>query len=182
MGTQLTKGIEYMTNRIYGIDDIWQDTRLLMEMEKHPTAAMDCLKWPMGGDSSRVELESTSDRSIRFFLDVRESRRSSSFLVGAVLDRKNTQQVRAGTEGIIRIDLADRPEVLHHRNPDGTVIVGSHIHLDIDGPGLRWAFPLANQTVVVPESGDYSIENMFLSLIDSCHITGLPRIEFSLGV
>lgn len=171
-----------MERRLYTIEDIVPSTRRLMEMEKRPIEAMDAIRWPLAGKGTRVELESCEDRSIRFWLDLAESSRSSVLIIGIVSDRKTKQQVRAGGDQLVRIDMADRPEVIRHRNPDGTVLMGSHIHLDIEGYGIRWALPLDEQTVVVPDGGVRSVANMFAGLIESCHVVGLPRVEFSLGV
>lgn len=82
----------------------------------------------------------------------------------------------------MRIDFADNPEILRHRNPDGSVVVGSHVHLDIQGYGIRWAIPIGSQNVIAGEGRGDVVEDLFEGLIASCNITGLPRVEFTLGV
>lgn len=171
-----------MENRIYTLADIESSTRELMLIEKRPVTAISQLRWPSAGNRERVELESSVNRSIRFFLEVYESNRTSHLVLGAGADRKSTQYLRAGTSGIVRIDMADVPRILVHKNPDGTILTGSHIHLDIAGYGMRWALPLDAQTVVTPENGIHSVESMFVALLESCRIVGLPKVEFSLGV
>lgn len=171
-----------MANKFYTIDDVKPATRLLMEMEKRLIDAVSVLKWPAAGKGVRLELESQQDRKIKFWLDLAESSRSTSLIIGLAADRKSKEQVRAGSQQLVRIDLSDKPEILRHMNPDGSVIIGSHIHIDIEGLGIRWAFPLDAQNVVLSNDGEYLVEGMFCGLVDACHITGLPRIEFSLGV
>lgn len=166
----------------YTMQNIDPSTRALMEMEKWPVDPSDILRWPQPGIDLRVEFESDEDRSMRFWLDVAESSRSTMLAIGAEPDRKTKEQVRAGNNPLVRIDIADRPEVLRHRNPDGTLIVGSHIHLDVAGLGMRWAFPLDAQDVVVPDGYGYTVVGMFGGLVSSCHLTGIGRVEFSLGV
>lgn len=171
-----------MDKRVYTIEDIAASTRRLMEMEKRPVEAMDSLKWPKAGENIRFELLAQEDRSVRFWLDLAESSRSTTLVVGAEPDRKTKEQVRAGSQQLVRIDIADKREILRHRNPDGSLVIGSHIHLDIDGLGIRWALPLDSQSVVVPDGNGHTVEGMFGGLVSSCHLRGLPRVEFSLGV
>ena len=87
-----------MPHRVYGIDDLWPATRALMEMEKRPVEATDSLKWPVAGNKVRVELASPVDRSIRFYLDLSESFRSTQLIVGAVPERINSRCALAPRE------------------------------------------------------------------------------------
>lgn len=171
-----------MEDRVYTIEDILPATRALMGMEKRPVEAIGMLRLPRAGDRVRVELMSQDDRKVKFWLDVAEASRSTTLVVGTVLDRKTKMQTRAGNDVLVRVEFADNPEILRHMNPDGSMVVGSHVHLDIKGHGLRWALPIGSQNVVTDESGGGNPMGLFEGLIRSCNITGLPRVEFSLGV
>lgn len=138
--------------------------------------------WPLAGGKLRIELLAAEDKSIRFFLDIYEGRRESTVLLGANPPRKAVSQSRAGNEPYIRIDMADEQEALRHINPDGNVVVGNHIHLDIMGLGMKWAWPLDAQDVVLPSEGVYTIQSMFDSMLDANNVTKRLRINHSLGV
>lgn len=85
-----------MADRIYTIDDIVPATRSLMAMEKRPMEAIDAIRWPLAGDSMRVELVAQENRRVRFWLDVAEASRSTTLVVGVILDRKSKMQTEQG--------------------------------------------------------------------------------------
>lgn len=153
-----------------------------MAMKKRPVEVKDAICWPLAGDSVRVELVSQEDRRVKFWLDVAEASRSTTLIVGVVLDRKTKMQTRAGNNVLVRVEFADNPEILRHRNPDDSVVVGSHVHLDVRGYGIRWAIPIGSQKVIEDVGSGSGVEGLFEGLIRSCNITGLPRVEFTLGV
>lgn len=53
--------------------------------------------WPTPGNGLRIELKSSANRSVRFFIDIRENRRETSLIVGATPARKATSQSREST-------------------------------------------------------------------------------------
>ena len=138
--------------------------------------------WPLAGSQLRIELLSAEDRRIRFFIDVYEGRRESTVLLGAIPQRKATSQSRAASMPYVRIDMADDPETLRHVNPDGSVVVGDHAHLDLNGYGIKWALPLDAQDVIRPVDGVYTIQSMFESMLDVNNVTKLLRVKYGLGV
>lgn len=170
-----------MAEKIYGWDDLHPATRDCLRMEKDVVSGGYSYRWPSPGDKLSVELISPDDRSLKFFMDVIESKRSSSVLVGLRVDRKSTMQERRSEIPLLRVDYAERLEVLRHRNPDGTMVVGTHVHLDLDGNGARWAFPISSQDIIVP-SDDHSVPALFWAFQDACGITKSLRLEHSLGV
>ena len=63
---------------------------------------------------------------------------------------------------------------------DYSMIVGPHVHLDVGNEGIHWAFPLAAQSVVVPEQD--GVPALFWAFQEACRITKSLRVEQSLGV
>ena len=169
-------------SKIYGWDDLDISSRELIEMPKDIFGGNYSHRWPQPGNKLSIELIAQEDRSIKFFLDLEESRRSTSLSISLVSDRKAKMQTRNSSFPIIRVDYADIPELLRHTNPDGSVITGPHVHLDLDGrAGLRWAVPIEHQTVLsVPQV--INIPSLFWSFEETCHITRQLKVEQSLGV
>ena len=90
-------------------------------------------------------------------------------------------QNRLAETPILRIDRTDEPDTMVHRNPDGRRIIGSHMHLDLDGSGARWAVPLSVQTVIVGAER-MDVPQLFWEFLDVCHINERLEVEQSLGV
>ena len=118
---------------------------------------------------------------MKFYLDIIEGKRSSSIVVGLTPPRKTTMQNRLADTAILRIDRTDEPDTMIHRNPDGKRIVGSHMHIDINGSGAKWAVPLSEQTVILG-AGGMDVPQLFWSFLDVCHINEKLEVEQSLGV
>ena len=59
-------------------------------------------------------------------------------------------QTRVSDRPLIRLDYSDNPEVLRHRNPDGSLVLGTHVHFDIDGYGAKWACGIPGQNILKP--------------------------------
>lgn len=146
-----------------------------MSVEKYPVDPK-TRRWPKAGSSTKVDLASSQARDVRFFLDIRENKRRSSIALGMEVDRKVTVQCR-GPQVLVRVDVAREPEVLRHHNPDGTVVVGNHVHLNVDGKGNgdRWAFPIDGQEIVA--IADQNMPGVILEMVrgieTSCSIKGL---------
>lgn len=170
-----------MGDKVYGWGDLRPVARDYLRMEKDVASGAYSQRWPSPGGKISVELISEEDRSLRFFMDVTECRRSSSVLVGIRADRKSTMQTRCSDAVLLRVDYAEQSEALRHRNPDGSIVVGTHVHLDLDGNGARWAFPLDSQDIIVP-SGGRTVPELFWAFQDACNITRSLRVEHSLGV
>ena len=164
-----------------GLDDIFHETGALLEMEKDVVSGCYNYKWPAPGRKLRLDLYAKEDKSLKFYLDIIEGKRSSSVVVGLTPPRKTTMQNRLSDAPVLRIDRTDEPDTMIHRNPDGTRIVGSHMHLDLDGSGARWAVPLCGQTVIVGAER-MEIPQLFWSFLDVCHINERLNVEQSLGV
>lgn len=89
-------------------------------------------------------------------------------------------QTRVSDRPLIRLDYSDNPEVLRHRNPDGSLIVGTHVHFDLDGYGAKWACGIPSQNILKPKSYDFA--SLFWSFQETCNITDKLKVELSLGV
>lgn len=167
--------------RMVGLDDVSHETRALLEMEKDVVSGGYSYQWPAPGRKLCLDLYAKEDKSLKFYLDIIESKRSSSVVVGLTPPRKVAMQNRVSDVPILRIDRTDEPDTMVHRNPDGTRIVGSHMHLDLDGSGARWAVPLCGQAVIVGAER-MEIPQLFWSFLDVCHINERLNVEQSLGV
>ncbi|MBR2682674.1 MAG: hypothetical protein IKE22_05340 [Atopobiaceae bacterium] len=171
-----------LNRRILGVGDLTPLAQSYIGMRKDVVDGRLEYDWPLAGSQLRIELLSTEDRKIRFFMDVYEGRRESTVILGAAPQRKATTQSRAASMPYVRVDMADEHEALRHINPDGSEVVGSHVHLDLTGYGIKWAWPLNAQDILQPVDGSYSIQSMFESMLDANHVTKLLRIKYSLGV
>lgn len=170
-----------MSGSLFGWDDMSSFAREYLEMSKDVVDGVYERRWPLPGEKLCIELISEEERATRFFLDVFEGRRSSSVILGLAPDRKATMQTRRAESALLRVDYTDEPETMRHRNPDGSVVVGSHVHLDLDGTGAKWAVPLSGQSVIVAD-GQASVPGLFWGFQDACRITNRLSIEQSLGV
>lgn len=164
-----------------GLDDIFHETRALLEMEKDVVSGCYNYKWPAPGRKLCLDLYTKEDKSLKFYLDIIESKRSSSIVAGLIPSRKATMQNRLADAPVLRIDYTDEPDTMFHRNPDGVRIGGSHMHFDLDGSGARWAVPLSDQTVI-EGAGEMAITQLFWEFLDVCHINKRLEVEQSLGV
>ena len=137
-------------------------------------------QWPAPGDKTLIELVANENKALKFYLDLTENKRSSSLILGLSADRKSTMQTRVSDRPLIRLDYSDNPEVLRHRNPDGSLIVGTHVHFDLDGYGAKWACGIPDQIILKPQSCDFA--SLFWSFQETCNITDRLKVELSLGV
>lgn len=171
-----------MSNKVYSFFDLTLETQSLLKMPKDPIKITGPIYWPQPGTGMNIELQSSVDREIKFFLDISESKRISSVLVGIQGDRKSKAQARAASRQMIRIDIADNEALLVHRNPDGTLIRGNHIHLDVPEYGTKFAVPISQQNIVVSSDGSNSIQSLFQSLLKVDTVSNKLYMNYSLGV
>lgn len=167
--------------KMLGLDDVRRETRALLEMEKDVVSGAYSYRCPVPGRKLCVDLYANEDKSLKFYLDIFEGKRSSSIVVGLAPSRKTAMQNRLADTAILRIDRTDEPDTMVHRNPDGKRIVGSHMHIDINGSGAKWAVPLSEQTVILA-AGGMNVTQLFWSFLDVCHINMKLEVEQSLGV
>ena len=144
-----------MNSKIYHLSDLNADTQEFLKMPKRPYKQKDFYDWPSPGEKLQIELISESNKSLKFFLDVYESRKSSSIVVGVVNDSKPTFQSRVSDRQLLRVDMCSNPELLKHRNPNGELIVGNHVHLDVPEFGSKFAVPLDMQDIIVAKHGNF---------------------------
>ena len=96
-------------------------------------------RFPDGGETLEIPLISLDERE-NFLLSV---------TVGRIDLSKSNNQLRLKPENIplVRIDVGNTI----HKNPDGTIITGPHIHIYKEGYGLKFAYPLEKYLRTNPE-------------------------------
>lgn len=131
----------------------------LIAMEKR-RATEDQTDFPMGGQSTIIELQSVDARE-QFLLDLSRGR----------IDLLKVKMQSRGRQVIVlvRLDLGGAP----HRNPDDEEIPTPHLHVYREGYGDKWAIP-------VPAGSFRDTRNVWTTLEDFlrfCNVTQPPHIE-----
>ena len=135
----------------------------LLNLEKNYVGTQK-FKYPILGGKLNIQL-SSSDKNEEFILDITRSHISLS---------KNTFQNRAqGSIILLRLDLDSAP----HRNPDGEMVTGNHLHIYKEGYGDKFAYSL-------PEDFDKcsDVKDFLEQFMDYCHINNKPIIEEDLFI
>ncbi len=135
----------------------------LIKLEKH---CIETERYQFPDQGGRIEIPLISiDRKEEFKLDIYRSSVNLS---------KNTYQNRARkTIALLRLDLDGSP----HRNPDGTEVPCPHIHINKEGFGDKFAYPLPKSFARCKNPADY-----LESFMNYCNITQMPNIEIGLFV
>ena len=135
----------------------------LLNLEKNYVGAQK-FKYPTLGGRLNIQLTS-ADKNEDFILDITRSHISLS---------KNTFQNRArGVIILLRLDLNPAP----HRNPDGKVVAGNHLHVYKEEFGDKYAYPLPEEFIDCKDINDFLDKFM-----DYCHIINKPIIEEDLFI
>ena len=135
----------------------------LLNLEKNYVGAQKFI-YPTLGGKLNIQL-SSADKNEDFILDITRSHISLS---------KNTFQNRArGVIILLRLDLNPAP----HRNPDGKVVTGNHLHIYKEGFGDKYAYSLPD---VFSDCKD--ISDFLDKFMDYCHIINKPIIEEDLFI
>ncbi len=135
----------------------------LLNLEKNYVGAQK-FKYPTLGGRVNIQLTS-ADKNEDFILDITRSHISLS---------KNSFQNRArGTIVLLRLDLNSAP----HRNPDGKIVTGNHLHIYKEGFGDKYAYSLPDDF-----SDCKDISDFFDKFMDYCHIIIKPIIEEDLFI
>lgn len=109
----------------------------------------------------------------KFVIDINRKR--------AILSRCTFQQRIHTSIPLIRLDIDNKP----HKNPDGEVIDGNHIHIYKNGYNLTWAYPLNHEIInKVNPSFDITLfdnltyhTNTFSTFCLFCNITKIPIFQ-----
>ena len=134
---------------------------------------------PKPGGKLSVRLITPSNSAWKFYLDISEGSRVSSVAINLrEPNRKITMQTRYYASPLVRIDLTDTGI---HTNPDGTRIVGSHVHFATKRYADRIAFPLAEQDIIPDLARCTSIPDTFEALRAFCSIDRNIYIEWLQG-
>ena len=104
----------------------------------------------------------SEDGREQFLLDVHR---------GSLSLKKYTFQERA--RAMIPLVRVDTGETLRHTNPDGTLIIGSHIHIYREGYDIKFAQPLDGFPFRAPDDMIITFEDF----ARFCHITMIPPIK-----
>lgn len=135
----------------------------LLNLEKNYVGTQK-FKYPTLGGKLNIQL-SSADKNEEFILDVTRSHISLT---------KNSFQNRArGSVILLRLDLDSAP----HRNPDGEIVTGNHLHIYKEGYGDKFAYPLPDNFVKCNDVKDFLQQFM-----DYCHIINKPIIEEDLFI
>lgn len=135
----------------------------LLSLEKNYVESQK-FKFPSLGGKIAIPLIS-KDKSEDFILDISRSR------VDII---KNTFQNRVRkTIILLRLDINSAP----HRNPDGEVLTGPHLHIYTEGYGDKYAYSLPEFFDDCKEPKDFLEKFM-----DYCHIIKKPIIEEDLFI
>ena len=139
------------------------EIKYLLNLEKNYVEAQKCI-YPTKKKKKNIQLSST-DKNEEFILDI--TRPHISLL-------KNTFQNRARNSIVLlRLDLNPAP----HRNPDGKVVTGNHLHIYREGFGDKYAYSLPD---VFSDCKD--ISDFLDKFMDYCHIINKPIIEEDLFI
>jgi hypothetical protein len=121
------------------------------------------LNFPGGGESVSWDASSTDGRQ-RFLMDVNRGR--LRLLKCTYQERYRLIYV------LVRLDVGGPP----HRNPDGELISGPHIHTYREGFADKWAEPLPSDRFVDPND----LTGTFREFLQFCHVQDIPLIQMSL--
>jgi len=92
---------------------------------------------------------------------------------GSLVLKKLTFQERARViVPLVRLDIG---ATLRHRNPNDTVVTGSHIHVYREGYDAKLAVPLAELSFHFRDSDN--VVTTFEDFARYCHITRFPNIQ-----
>lgn len=119
-------------------------------------------EFPQPGDGCSLGLVGVDGRE-HFTLDLYRGRIN--------LAKTNYQNRARGIIMLVRVDLDGT-----HRNPDGTIITGAHIHLYREGYGDRWAWRLHE----VVADFRISVQDGYKDFCDFCNITKPPKLQMGL--
>ena len=149
--------------KISDATDLTQDEAdILLAMEKHCFEKKPYL-FPSGGEKIRIPLIASNKRE-HFMLVVNSMRLN--------LQKYNFNALTKKVIPLVRVDIMQGPA---HRNPDGEIITGSHIHRYREGAGDKWASPLPH------EFGDPNDAfQVFQNFLDFCKVITKPMVSKSL--
>ena len=92
---------------------------------------------------------------------------------GSLVLKKFTFQERARViVPLVRLDVGT---TLRHRNPDDTLVTGSHIHVYREGYDVKFAVPLVGFPFHFQDPDN--VVTTFEDFARYCHITRLPHIQ-----
>ena len=140
----------------------------LIGIEKKITEAI--ISFPQNNAKLSLDVKSVCDDE-EFLLDINRT--------GIIQLSRCTFQERYNTTiGLIRLDL-DKSKP--HKNPDGEVIVGPHMHVYRKGYELRWAYLLQNLSMdsCLFKNTD-NLVTAFLDFCNYCNIITVPSIQGSM--
>lgn len=114
-----------------------------------------------------------SNPNERFIIDINRKR--------AILSRCTFQQRVHTSIPLVRLDI----DTKLHKNPDGKIIEGNHIHIYKEGYNLAWAYPLNHKILneINPNFDITLFENIsfhpitFINFCKFCNISKIPMFQ-----
>lgn len=121
--------------------------------------------FPAPGGSISIPIISVNEKE-EFLLDVG---RCSNISISKITCQNRIRK----TIVLLRLDFADSNKQRTHRNPDGSELFGTHIHIYREGFADKWAYNL--------EDADFPVKNDYWLLLDDfmkyCNIIEPPIIN-----
>lgn len=108
--------------------------KYLLNVPKNINTNLLCFEMPVGGDSKQINLISNENKSDLFIIDINSSRKRIKSLKITFNERYKKEIV------LLRLDLNGPP----HRNPNGDLLSGNHLHIASEGYGDRYAIEVPN--------------------------------------
>lgn len=134
----------------------------LIKMEKYIMDSQ--IIFPKAADFVKLDVVS-SDGKEKFLLDI--NRKGTLKLTRCTYQKRYMTNIH-----LVRLDIDTKP----HRNPDGTVISPSHIHIYKEGWGIKWAYPL-DEFKEITFTNLSNLTHTFLEFCKFCNITKIPSIQ-----
>ena len=134
---------------------------------------------PSPGEKREINLVSPEMPRERFILTLRECRRSSTVILGAVAGRKVSMQTRDSSVPLVRVDVGEETS---HTNPDGIIVRGSHVHVASWEYGMRMAYPFSSAEAIMVTGGHATVEDIFESFRAFCHIDRSLSLQWTFGI
>lgn len=156
-----------------------EELQRMIECEKLVDEARKDYVAPSPGNGLAVQLHSSQMPKEKFILSIFESKRTSEITLSISSARKTNIQTRASTTPLVRVDFGDRQR---HTNPDGTIIIGGHVHVASWRHGMAYAYPITSPEAIMVAGSDPGIESVFEAFRKFCHIDGMLSMQWTLEI
>lgn len=147
----------------------------LRHIQIEKTIIEDMIKFPEQNEYILLNATSRGNINQKYLIDINRKR--------AILSRCTFQKRIHNSIPLVRLDIGNKP----HKNPDGEVLEGNHIHIYKEGYNLAWAYPLNHKFInQINPSFDISLLNdlsmhgtTFVNFCSFCNITKIPLFQIT---